>query len=148
MMGEDAMNPRRVLVAIPAAAMLMAAVSAAPATAEDVLQVGSQATLVAKGVAVDVPVTYTCTSPSEWSENRVALHVAQVVRGQQVTVADTEIAAFCDGTAQAATVRVTVPTGSSPFKSGTALVDATLSMMDMMSPTIYIHTSQEVRFSR
>lgn len=142
------MNRRRALFAIPVAAMLMTAVSAAPAMAEDMLQLGTHATLVAKGVAVDVPVTYTCTSPSEWSENRIALHVAQVVRGQQVTAADAEVAALCDGSAQAATVRVNVPTGSSPFKSGTALVDATLSMMDMMSPTIYIHASQEVRFSR
>lgn len=142
------MNRRRALVAIPAAAILLAAASAAPAMAEDMLEVGSRASLVARGVAVDVPVTYTCTSPNEWSEDKVALHVAQVVRGQQVTAADAEITALCDGTAQAATVRVNVPAGSSPFKSGTALVDATLSMMDMMSPTIYIHTSQEVRFSR
>jgi hypothetical protein len=101
-MEEDSMNRRRALVAIPAAALLMAAVSAAPAMAEDVLEVGSHATLVAKGVAVDVAVRYTCTSPSDWSENKVVLHVAQVVRGQQVTAADTEMSALCDGTAQSA----------------------------------------------
>jgi hypothetical protein len=143
------MNRRRGLLAIPAAAMILATMSAAPAMAgDDMLQVGDRATLIAKGVAVDVPVTYTCTSPSEWSENQITVRVTQVVRGQQVAGAESGISAFCDGTAQAAVVRVAVDAGTAPFKTGTALVNASLTMMDMMSPTITITASQEVRIAR
>lgn len=144
------MNARRSLVAIPAGAVLLASLAGAPAMADNVLTVGPGATLVAKGVAVDVPVTYTCPVPgAPWGYNYLRVNLKQVVRGQQVASAGTEQDPVCDGTPQVLTLRLAVDGGTVPFKAGTALLDATLYTNDDSLPApVVAQVSQEVRISR
>jgi hypothetical protein len=144
------MNARRSLIAIPAGAVLLASLAGAPAMADNVLTVGPSATLVAKGVAVDVPVTYTCPIPgSPWGYNYLRVSLKQVARAQQVASAGTEQEPVCDGTPQMLTLRLTVDGGTVPFKAGTALVDATLYTYDDTLPApVVAQVSQELRITR
>lgn len=144
------MNVRRKYFAIPAGAMLLAVMGAAPAVAANVLEVSPHATLIAKGVAVDVPVTYSCSPPTaEYGYRYLSMHLAQVVRAQQVATSSIEFTPTCDGTDQRITVRLTVDGGNPAFKAGTALVDATLYTFDDGAPEpVVAQVSQEVRVTR
>lgn len=142
------MNGRRTWLAASAAALLVGGIAATPAIASNLLEIGPRATLVARGVAVDVPVTYTCSTMAEWSMYNFEVRVAQVVRGQQVTGASASAVPVCDGTSHDITVRVTVQPGSAPFKSGTALVDAVLNTMDEFGEPHSASTSEMLRIGR
>jgi hypothetical protein len=142
------MNARRNLVAIPAGAVLLVSMAAAPAFADTLFDVGAKATLVARGVAVDIPVHYTCSdSTGQYPYSDITLRLTQVVRGQEVASAEGGISAVCDDTPQTGTVRVTVLGGTAPFKAGAALVDGTLSQTDGMSG-LRTPISKEVRIGR
>lgn len=142
------MNGRRTSLAASAAALLVAGISATPAMASNLLEIGPRATLVARGVAVDVPVTYTCSTMPEGSMANFQVSVTQVVRGQQVTGASAGVEPVCDGTSQNLTVRVTVQPGAAPFKPGTALGDAILNTYDELWEPQSASTSEVLRIGR
>jgi hypothetical protein len=142
------MNGRRTWLAASAAALLVAGISATPAMASNLLDIGPRATLVARGVAVDVPLTYTCAPMAPWSMYNFQVRVTQVVRGQQVTGATAGVDPVCDGTPQDITVRVSVEPGAAAFKSGTGLVEAVLNTQDEFGEPQYGSTSEVVRIGR
>ena len=116
--------------------------------ASNLLDIGPRATLVARGVAVDVPLTYTCAPMAPWSMYNFQVRVTQVVRGQQVTGATAGVDPVCDGTPQDITVRVSVEPGAAAFKSGTGLVEAVLNTQDEFGEPQYGSTSEVVRIGR
>jgi hypothetical protein len=116
--------------------------------ASNLLEIGPRATLVARGVAVDVPVTYACAPMAELSWYYFEVRVTQVVRGQQVTGASAGVVPVCDGTSQDVTVRVSVQPGAAAFKSGTALVDAVLNTTDESWAPQSATTSEVLRVGR
>jgi hypothetical protein len=121
----------RILIAIVLGGALAASISVLPAVGQfspphPVVDIGT-GRLVAKGVAVDVPVTYTC-GPGDLVYGYLSVQVSQ--RTQQGRLAQgygftDDI--VCDGTPQTVIMRVRAePFGGSAFKSGVALASATL----------------------
>jgi hypothetical protein len=122
----------RTLIAIIIGGALAAAIPALPAVGQfspphPVVDIGT-GRLVAKGVAVDVPVTYTC-GPGDLVYGFLDVQVSQ--RTQQGRLAQgfgftDDI--VCDGTPQTVIVRVPAESffGGVAFKSGVALATATL----------------------
>lgn len=147
------MNGRRTWLAAPAAALLLVGISATPAMASTTLEIGQRASLVARGVAVDVPVTYTCSPPTspelDFYYTAFSVRVTQVVRGQQVAAGRAELGwPVCDDTPRTVTARVTVEPGAAPFKAGIALIDAHLSTYDWSVGEVTADVSEEVRIGR
>jgi hypothetical protein len=122
----------RTLIAIILGSALAAAIPVLPAVGQDspphpVVDIGT-GRLVAKGAAVDVPVTYTC-GPGDLEFGFLEVQLTQ--RTQQGRLAQgfgftNDI--VCDGTAHTVIVRVTAGSffGGVAFKSGVALATATL----------------------
>jgi len=122
----------RTLIAIVIGSALASAISVLPAVGQDspphpVVDIGT-GRLVAKGAAVDVPVTYTC-GPGDLVYGYLYVELTQ--RTQQGRLAQgfgfTEDI-VCDGTPHTVIVRVTPDAyfGGVAFKSGVALATATL----------------------
>jgi hypothetical protein len=122
----------RTLIAIFVGGVLASAVSVLPAVGQDspphpVVDIGT-GRLVAKGAAVDVPVTYTC-GPGELDFGYLYVQLSQ--RTQQGRLAQgygytNDI--VCDGTPHTVIVQVDAGSyyGGVAFKSGVALAEATL----------------------
>jgi hypothetical protein len=122
----------RTLIAIIVGGALAATVSVLPAVGQDspphpVVDIGT-GRLVARGAAVDVPVTYTC-GPGDLVFGFLEVQLTQ--RTQQGRLAQgfgftRDI--ICDGTPHTVIVRVTAESffGGVAFKSGVALATATL----------------------
>ena len=122
----------RTLIAIILGSALAAAIPILPAVGQDspphpVVDIGT-GRLVAKGAAVDVPVTYTC-GPGDLDFGYLFVNLSQ--RTQQGRLAQgfgftDDI--VCDGTPHTVIVRVTPDPyfGGVAFKSGVALATATL----------------------
>jgi hypothetical protein len=122
----------RTLIAIVIGSALASAISVLPAVGQaspphPVVDIGT-GRLVAKGAAVDVPVTYTC-GPGDLVYGYLYVELTQ--RTQQGRLAQgfgfTEDI-VCDGTPHTVIVRVTPDAyfGGVAFKSGVALATATL----------------------
>ena len=123
----------RTLIAIVIGGALAATVSVLPAVGQfspphPVVDIGT-GKLVAKGAAVNVPVTYTC-GPGEIDYGYLYVELSQ--RTQQGRLARgygyTDGNLVCDGTPHTVIVQVEADTyfGGVAFKSGVALADATL----------------------
>jgi hypothetical protein len=122
----------RTLIAIILGSALAAAIPVLPAVGQaspphPVVDIGT-GRLVARGAAVDVPVTYTC-GPGDLEFGFLEVQLTQ--RTQQGRLAQgfgftTNI--VCDGTPHTVIVRVTAESffGGVAFKSGVALATATL----------------------
>jgi hypothetical protein len=122
----------RTLIAIILGSALAAAIPVLPAVGQDspphpVVDIGT-GRLVARGAAVDVPVTYTC-GPGDLEFGFLEVQLTQ--RTQQGRLAQgfgftRDI--VCDGTPHTVIVRVTAESffGGVAFKSGVALATATL----------------------
>ena len=122
----------RTLIAIIVGGVLASAVAVLPAVGQDspphpVVDIGT-GRLVARGAAVDVPVTYTC-GPGDLVFGFLEVQLTQ--RTQQGRLAQgfgftRDI--ICDGTPHTVIVRVTAESffGGVAFKSGVALATATL----------------------
>jgi hypothetical protein len=122
----------RTLIAIVVGGALASAVSVLPAVGQfspphPVVDIGT-GRLVAKGAAVDVPVTYTC-GPGEIDFGYVYVTLSQRTQQGQLArgygYADDLV---CDGTPHTIIVEVApdIYFGGSAFKSGVALAEATL----------------------
>jgi hypothetical protein len=122
----------RTLIAIVIGGALASAISVLPAVGQfspphPVVDVGT-GRLVAKGVAVDVPVTYTC-GPGDLVFGYLYVELSQ--RTQQGRLAQGYAYTnniVCDGTPHTAIMQVRADTyfGGVAFKSGVALATATL----------------------
>jgi hypothetical protein len=141
----------RTLIAIFIGGVLASAVTVLPAVGQDspphpVVDIGT-GRLVAKGAAVDVPVTYTC-GPGDLDFGYLYVQLSQ--RIQQGRLAQgfgfTEDI-ICDGTPHTVTVRVTPdPYGAAAaFKSGVALAEATLVVRLEGFTTEVESVSEEIR---
>ena len=93
------------------------------------VQVGSPATLVARGAGIDVPVTVACAGPAGTTAN-VGLNVTERA-GSDVAVGIGSAAFNCTGASETSLVLVTPTFGGFPsvtsgkaFKRGTAIVQA------------------------
>lgn len=86
--------------------------------------VQSPATLVARGVAIDVPVSVTCFP--EVGGFFLQLQVSQRVAGGRIASGFGQLSsgANCDGFPHTVTVRIVASAGGNAFKSGTALSQA------------------------
>jgi hypothetical protein len=141
----------RTLIAIIIGGALAATVSVLPAVGQDspphpVVDIGT-GELVAKGAAVNVPVTYTC-GPGEIQYGYIYVELSQ--RTQQGRLAQgfgftRDI--VCDGTPHTVIVRVTPDAffGGVAFKSGVALADATLVVRLEGFTTEVESVSEEIR---
>src|SRR4030095_5093077 len=121
------------VMAFSVGGVLAPPVSVLPAVGQDspphpVVDIGT-GRLVAKGAAVNVPVTYTC-GPGEIDYGYIYVRLPQ--RFQQVQLAQgygyTDENLVCDGTPHTVIVQVEADTyfGGAAFKSGVALATATL----------------------
>jgi hypothetical protein len=141
----------RTLIAIVLGGALAAAIPVLPAVGQDspphpVVDIGT-GRLVAKGAAVDVPVTYTC-GPGDLVFGFLEVQVSQ--RTQQGRLAQgfgftRDI--VCDGTPHTVIVRVTAESffGGAAFKSGVALATATLVVRLEGFTTEVESVSEEIR---
>ena len=141
----------RTLIAIIIGGALAATVSVLPAVGQDspphpVVDIGT-GRLVARGAAVDVPVTYTC-GPGDLVFGFLEVQLTQ--RTQQGRLAQgfgftNDI--VCDGTAHTVIVRVTAESffGGVAFKSGVALATATLVVRLEGFTTEVESVSEEIR---
>ena len=141
----------RILIAIILGGALAATVSVLPAVGQDspphpVVDIGT-GRLVARGAAVDVPVTYTC-GPGDLVFGFLEVQVSQ--RTQQGRLAQgfgftRDI--VCDGTPHTVIVRVTPDAffGGVAFKSGVALATATLVVRLEGFTTEVESVSEEIR---
>jgi hypothetical protein len=141
----------RTLIAIILGGALAAAIPVLPAVGQfspphPVVDIGT-GRLVAKGAAVDLPVTYTC-GPGDLQFGYLYVQLTQ--RTQQGHLAQgygftQDI--VCDGTPQTVTVRVPAESyfGGVAFKSGVALATATLVVRLEGFTTEVESVSKEVR---
>jgi hypothetical protein len=88
------------------------------------IEVGDTATLIAKGAAVSVPVTYSCSSDSSDSLfGTIGVRVTQRIGGKMVAQGQGQTSdLICDGTLRIANIAVT-PSNNAAFKQGVAFVD-------------------------
>ncbi|GAA4731581.1 hypothetical protein GCM10025782_33430 [Pedococcus ginsenosidimutans] len=122
-----------------AGVMLATLMAAAPASDDVTLDIGDTATMVARGVALNVPVTYRCTVPyPDLYVHVIMLHDKRAVwfEGGATPV--------CDGTSRSVLVRVRVLSGDERFRPGAGLVQADLYWW----PGGRLTASQEVRIVR
>jgi hypothetical protein len=122
----------RTLIAIIIGGALAAAIPALPAVGQfspphPVVDIGT-GSLVARGAAVDVPVTYTC-GPGDLVYGYLSVQLSQRTQAGRLAqgFGYTENI-VCDGTPHTVIVRVTAESffGGVAFKSGVALATATL----------------------
>jgi hypothetical protein len=111
--------PRLAAVILGLGAILVTAGPASAVTGS--VQAGPTATLVAHGVALDVPVTFTLTCDEGFEFGVVSLFVTQA-RGVSVVSGSSEETFTCTGETQTITVRVF----GGVFHGGTAVANARL----------------------
>ena len=141
---------RRVLVGSFASAAIAALVigSATVASATHTVELGDRANLVTKGVAVLVPVEVTCLAAPfppppvpippfpPFPGSSVSVSMSQR-SGNRIAQGFGTASVVCNGTPQ--TVNVQVMAQQAPFKSGTALATAAMSVCDISG----CHTSSD-----
>ena len=133
------------LVALAAAALMFAAVSATPATAGSMLAVGPRATLVARGVAVDVTLTYRCSATPE-VQTMATLELTQPVGHGGYTTAWNRLDLVCDNVSRTGTVRLGVEDWDLVIRPGAAMVHAEMWSYVPEGPSAEVW--QEVRVAR
>ena len=143
---------RRLLIrplAASAAIAIMLIGSATAASATHTVTLGESGALVAKGVAVVVPVTVTCAPSSfpgsPWpGANSVNVQLSER-SGKGIVQGFGSGNVVCDGTPQ--TVDVLVRASGAPFKSGTALATASVMVCDFSGCHQALAT-EEIRISK
>jgi hypothetical protein len=138
--------PLRVVALLSLLALLF--ITAGPANAQTgTIAVGPTAKLVARGAAIDVPLTVSLTCEEGFDVGIVEITVVQA-RGQRLVGGSGQETFTCNGTTQTVTVRIAA--GSAPFHGGSALVTAALLQCQdfdgsfLCEPTA-IDTSEEIR---
>lgn len=146
------MYRRRWLLRVVALLSLLALlfITAGPANAQTgTIAVGPTAKRVARGAAVDVPLTVSLTCEEGFDVGIVQVDVVQA-QGQRLVRGSGQETFTCNGTTQTVTVRVAAL--NAPFHGGSALVTAALLQCQdfdgsfLCEPTA-IDTSEEIRIS-
>lgn len=106
-----------------AATAALAALAVGPAGAQQGVELGPTAQLLAKGAAVLVPVQATCGDATFPSSSVVTVLVNER-SANRIVVGNGSASVTCDGTAH--TVDVLVRAQEAPFKPGTALATASM----------------------
>ena len=103
---------------------------------------GDSAALIAKGTAVEIPVTYTCSTDASWGG--IELFVTERVPGQRTAQGGSSaFGLVCDGTEHLAAV--TVPsTNGIAFHRGTAIVTGSLYAADQYGYATHVPLSGSV----
>ena len=109
------------LVGMAAAALLLATTGAASATADSVLTISPKATLVARGVAADIQLTYRCSPTAGMDAGAFGL-LSETVRHQDPTSAFGAIDLTCDGKSHSEVLRVAVDDWAPVLKPGPAVL--------------------------
>jgi hypothetical protein len=124
--------------------------TAGPANAQTgTIAVGPTAKLVARGAAIDVPLTVSLTCEEGFDVGIVDVTVVQA-QGQRLVTGSGQETFTCNGTTQTVTVRAGAL--NAPFHGGSALVTATLLQCQdfdggfLCEPT-GIDTSEEIKIS-
>jgi hypothetical protein len=143
-MSIRSLSPRAAL-AVGLGLALSAAVPAFSAAAEPTsvtARLGDSAALIAKGTAVEIPVTYTCSVDASWGG--IDLFVTERVPGQRTAQGwGSAFGLVCDGTEHLAAV--TVPsTNGIAFHGGTAIVRGSLYAADQYGYATYVPLSGSV----
>jgi uncharacterized membrane protein len=137
---------RKVFRSVIVMGLLVAALAvASPANAQPVLSsvVIGDGRLVARGAAVDVPVTVVCTGTVASVNVELSQRVAQ---GRVATgFGQTDGATPCTGTEQTITVRANAVLAA--FKNGAALATATVGVCDGAECT-FASTTNEIRLRK
>jgi len=123
--------------------------TAGPALASDsAISIGSKAAYLARGAAVQVSVTYTCTpAPSPWnpdaliSDVYLSVTISQAVKKGMITSASGEFRVPCTGAEETATVVMTA--SERAFVKGPAMASAHGYDVDM-SGAIILPSVQQV----
>jgi hypothetical protein len=122
-------------------------VTAGPANAQTgTIAVGPTAKLVARGVAVDVPLTVSLTCEEGFDVGLVEVTVVQA-HGQGLVAGTGQETFTCNGTTQTVTVRAA---GNARFRGGSALVTAALLQCQdfdggLLCEYVGIDTSEQIR---
>jgi hypothetical protein len=136
----------RVVAVLALLAFLFA--TAGPANAQTgSIAVGPTAELVARGVAVDVPLTVSLTCEEGFDVGLVEVTVLQA-HGQGIATGSGQETFTCDGTTQTITVRAVA--GTARFHGGSALVTAALLQCQdfdggLLCEYVGIDTSEQIR---
>jgi hypothetical protein len=135
-----------VLVALACGLVSAQALSAVapppPATAE----LGQTATLVAKGAAIEVPVTYSCSSDAAFGA--IELFVTERVGGNRIASGSgSTFNVICDGAQHTALITVTSGSGMA-FHHGTAVVQGSFQACDQNGLCLTVLLSGTVRVTR
>ena len=139
------MRLARSLTALVVGPLLVLASGAAPATAETMLAVGSRATLVARGVAVDVVLTYRCSAGAD-VQTVAALELTQPVGHGGYTSAWSNLDLVCDTVTRTSAVRLGVEDWDTVIRPGTAMVHVEMWSYVPDGPSAQVW--QEVRVTR
>ncbi len=140
----------RIVLALALGTVLTTVVMVAPAAAQPTIGggVGDTATLVAEGVAVSVPFTYTC-SPDSTSVS-LMMEVLERVRGHHLArgVGGTTNL-VCDGIEQVGSVQIPVAANrDETFRVGVGLVMATFSACDATTSCTDFGISKTVQITK
>jgi hypothetical protein len=121
--------------------LALVAVSGLPAAAQPTVTVelGQTATLVARGAAVQVPVSYSCSPDAAFTA--LSVTVNERVGGNRIAQGGLVTSdLICDGAQHTALVTVTSITGNA-FHKGVAFVQADLSACDVNGNCVDVPTS-------
>jgi hypothetical protein len=132
-----------VIVAVLASMALSSAAVAVPTAVSAGLT--GNATLVAKGAAVDVEFVYSCSSDATFADGRVDALTQRVSGGRIATGSGSSVNPLvCDGVQHTGAARVTA-SGSLAFKKGDALVIGSFLGCDIDFSCVTVQLSGTVR---
>ena len=96
--------------------------AATPALADATVVSVGDGTLLAKGAAVSIPVTYTCAVGESWS---LDAQLSQKISQGRITKGGTQVGTNCTGANETVNLSIS-PEGQLAFKSGSGLLHVTV----------------------
>lgn len=132
-------------VGVAAAALVLGTIGATPATADTALAIGPRATLVARGVAVDVVLSYRCSAGAE-VQTMASVELTQPVGHGGYTSAWGSLEALCDNVSHTHVVRLGVEDWDPVIRPGAATVHAEMWSYEPQGPSAQVW--QKVRVAR
>jgi hypothetical protein len=136
---------RAVLVLLLLTGTLVASALPALAQPTGTVRIGPEATLVARGAAIQVPVRYSCTPETTFGE--LSVQVTQRVGGGRLAEGfGSTTNLICDGQVHTARVTVTA-SGENAFRQGVAFARASLFVCEFEF-CISVPDSRELRIVR
>jgi hypothetical protein len=135
-----------VLMALACALVGAQALSAVAQPTSATAELGQTATLVAKGAAIQVPVTYSCSSDTAFGD--IFLFATERVGGNRTASGSgSTFDVTCDGAQHTALITVTSDNGIA-FHQGTALVQGAFNACDQDGLCLTVSLSGTVRVTK